>query len=135
MSEKKGLLGGLFSGKKSECCCEVEIVEDKGDEPCCDCGGACATEEKSEEQKIAADGVLNIKILGPGCKNCVTLDENTKAALKQMGMEANVEKVTDMAAIAGYGIMSTPGLVVNGKVVSFGKVLKPNDIVKILEKI
>lgn len=77
---------------------------------------------------------MDIKILGPGCKNCVTLTENTNAALEQMGMAANVEKVTDMAVIAGYGIMSTPGLVVNGKVVSFGKVLKPADIIKILEK-
>jgi len=120
MSEKKGLFGGLFGGKKTGGCCDIEIVEDK-------------EEEKSEEQQVAA-GALNIKILGPGCKNCVTLTENTKAALEQMGMAANVEKVTDMAAIAGYGIMSTPGLVVNEKVVSFGKVLKPNDIVKILEK-
>lgn len=77
---------------------------------------------------------MNIKILGPGCKNCLVLAENTKAALTQIGMDAEVEKITDMAAIAGYGIMSTPGLVINGKVVSFGKVLKPNDIVKILEK-
>lgn len=77
---------------------------------------------------------LSIKILGPGCKNCTTLEANTKAALQEMGLDANVDKVTDFAEIAGYGIMSTPGLVVNGKVVSFGKVLKPNDITKILEK-
>lgn len=77
---------------------------------------------------------ISIKVLGPGCKNCITLEENTRAAVGQMGLDASVEKVTDMAAIAGYGVMSTPGLVVNNKVVSFGKVLKPNDIVKILEK-
>ena len=77
---------------------------------------------------------LNIKILGPGCKNCVVLAENTKIALEQMGLPAKVDKITDLAEIAGYGVMSTPGLVVNGKVVSFGKVLKANDIIKILEK-
>lgn len=77
---------------------------------------------------------VSIKILGPGCKNCTVLAENTKSALEQMGIEADVEKVTDMAAIAGYGIMSTPGLVVNEKVVSFGKVLKPNDIIEIFKK-
>ncbi|WP_405127697.1 thioredoxin family protein [Sinanaerobacter chloroacetimidivorans] len=82
-----------------------------------------------------ADGVMNIKVLGPGCKNCVTLMENTKLALNQMRLEANVDKVTDFAEIASYGIMSTPGLVINGKVVSFGKVLKPADIVKIIEKV
>ncbi len=77
---------------------------------------------------------LIVKILGPGCKNCTTLENNTKEALDKMGVDASVEKVTDIAQIAGYGIMSTPGLVVKGKVVSFGKVLKPNDIIKILEK-
>lgn len=134
MSEKKGLFGGLFGGKKTGCCCNIEIVEEQEDTPCCDCGGTCNSDDNVEKQDDD-NGVMNIKILGPGCKNCVTLAENTKAALEQMGMEANIDKVTDMAAIAGYGIMSTPGLVVNDKVVSFGKVLKPNDIVKIIEKI
>ena len=83
---------------------------------------------------MSEKGQLNIKILGPGCKNCTALEANTKEALRQMDLDAAVEKVTGFAEIAGYGIMSTPGLVVNGKVVSFGKVLKPNDIMKILEK-
>ena len=78
---------------------------------------------------------MTIKILGPGCKNCVTLADNTKEALKELGIEAEIFKVTDYAEIAKYGIMSTPGLVVNEKVVSFGKVLKPKEISKIIEKI
>lgn len=118
MSEKKGLFGGLFGAKKSSCCC----------------GSSCTTEEKTKDGTDSKDGQLNIKILGPGCKNCMILEANTKEALRQMGLDASVDKVTDLAEIAGYGIMSTPGLVVNGKVVSFGKVLKPNDIIKILEK-
>lgn len=77
---------------------------------------------------------MTIKVLGPGCKNCVTLAENTKAALAELGMEGQVEKVTDYADIAKYGILSTPGLVIDEKVVSFGKVLKPKEIAKILEK-
>ena len=77
---------------------------------------------------------LQMKILGPGCKNCKTLEANAKEALQQMSLEADIEKITNVAEIARYGIMSTPGLVVNGKVVSYGKVLKPEDIVKILEK-
>jgi small redox-active disulfide protein 2 len=78
---------------------------------------------------------MTIKILGSGCKNCVTLAENTKAALTELGIQAEIVKVTDYADIAAYGIMSTPGLVVDEKVVSFGKVLKPKDIAKILEKV
>ena len=78
---------------------------------------------------------MTIKILGSGCKNCVALAENTKAALTELGLQAEVVKVTDYADIAAYGIMSTPGLVVDEKVVSFGKVLKPKEIVKILGKV
>ena len=77
---------------------------------------------------------MKIKILGSGCKNCVTLAENTKAALAELGTEAEIEKVTDFAEIAKYGVMSTPGLVIDEKVVSYGKVLKLQDIAKIIEK-
>lgn len=75
-----------------------------------------------------------IKILGSGCRNCVSLKENTEAALKEAGIEAEVVKVTDFKDIMAYGVMSTPALVVDEKVVSFGKVLKPNEIIKILDK-
>nr|WP_319488638.1 thioredoxin family protein [uncultured Caproiciproducens sp.] len=78
---------------------------------------------------------MNIKVLGPGCKNCVALTENTKVALAELGIEAQIEKITDFAEIAKYGILSTPGLVINEKVVSFGKVPKPKEIVKILQKV
>jgi small redox-active disulfide protein 2 len=77
---------------------------------------------------------MKIKVLGPGCKNCENLADNTKAALKELGLEAEIEKVTDFAEIAGYGILSTPGLVVDDKVVSSGKVLKPKEIAKLLTK-
>ncbi len=77
---------------------------------------------------------MTIKILGSGCKNCSALAENTKAALKEMGAEAEVMKVTDFSEIAKYGVMSMPALVVDEKVVSFGKVLKPKEILKILQK-
>ncbi|MHC1717293.1 MAG: thioredoxin family protein [Acidaminococcaceae bacterium] len=77
---------------------------------------------------------MKIKILGSGCKNCVNLADNTKAALAELGVEAELDKVTDFAEIAKYGVMSTPGLVIDEKVVSYGKVLKPQDIAKIIEK-
>lgn len=76
-----------------------------------------------------------IKILGTGCKNCVALKENTEAALKATGIEAEVVKVEAMKDIVSYGVMQTPALVIDEKVMSYGKVLKPKDIEAILEKI
>lgn len=76
-----------------------------------------------------------IKILGSGCKNCITLKDNTEEALKEAGIAAEIIKVTDFKDIVAYGVMSTPALVVDEKVVSFGKVLKPKEIVNILKAI
>lgn len=75
-----------------------------------------------------------IKILGSGCKNCVSLKENTEAALKERGIKAEIVKVTDFKDIMAYGVMTTPALVIDEKVVSFGKVLKPKEISNILDK-
>lgn len=75
-----------------------------------------------------------IKILGSGCKNCVALKENTETALKETGIDAEVVKVENMKDIVSYGVMQTPALVIDEKVVSYGKVLKPKDIVEILKK-
>jgi small redox-active disulfide protein 2 len=76
-----------------------------------------------------------VKVLGSGCAKCHQLEANVKIALKQLGMDTAVEHVTDFAQIAAYGVMSTPALVVDGKVISYGKVLKVEEAVKLLEKI
>lgn len=73
-----------------------------------------------------------IKILGSGCKKCITLGENTQAALANLGREAQVLKVTDITEIAAHGVMSTPALVIDDKVVSVGKVLSTSDVEKLL---
>ena len=75
---------------------------------------------------------MHIKVLGPGCANCVNLEKNTRAALASLGMEASVEKVTDYAEIAGYGIMRTPGLVVDEQVLVSGRVPKAAEIAQLL---
>lgn len=79
--------------------------------------------------------MMKIKILGTGCKNCIALGENTKTALAELNREAEIEKITDFAEIAKYGVMSLPALVIDEKVVSFGKVLKPKEVAKIIEKV
>ena len=73
-----------------------------------------------------------IKILGSGCKKCVALADNARAAAAAAGKQAEIVKVTDFAEIAGYGVMSTPGLVVDEKLVSTGKVLTADEIGKLI---
>lgn len=63
-----------------------------------------------------------IKVLGPGCANCVNLERVTRQAVADLGLDAQIEKVTDYGAIAGYGVMRTPALVVDDKVVVSGRV-------------
>jgi small redox-active disulfide protein 2 len=75
---------------------------------------------------------MKIKVLGPGCKNCSALEMATNEALGQLGMDASVEKVTDYARIAGYGVMSTPALVVDGEVRSVGRVPSVDEISELL---
>jgi len=63
-----------------------------------------------------------IKVLGSGCANCANLEKATRTALTDLGVDATIEKVTDYAAIAGYGVMRTPALVVDEQVVLSGRV-------------
>lgn len=63
---------------------------------------------------------MNIKVLGPGCTNCKTLERRTQEALQELHIDATIEKVEAYEAIASYGIMRTPGLVIDEKVVAAG---------------
>jgi small redox-active disulfide protein 2 len=112
-------------GKKSKkeesgsCCCGAE---------------SCGAESMEKAEQAKAEGA-RIKVLGSGCAKCNQLEAAVKEALTQLGMEERIEHVTDFSQIAAYGVMSTPALVMDGKVVSFGKVLKPEEVVAILKKI
>lgn len=75
---------------------------------------------------------MNIKILGTGCRNCKILEQNVVEALRLTEKEATIEKVTDIEKIMAYGVMSTPGLVINDEVKMIGKVLSPKSIIKFL---
>lgn len=71
---------------------------------------------------------MEIKILGPGCAKCRKTEEMVKEALNESGAEATVEKVTDIMKIAGYGVMGTPAVVIDGEVKSVGKIPTKTDI-------
>ena len=70
----------------------------------------------------------DVKVLGPGCKRCQTTAEMVQAEADKLGIAIALEKITDYAAIAGYGIAATPGIVVDGKVVHAGGLPKAADI-------
>lgn len=102
----------------------------KGTSNCCSCNAEAV--QKAEKSKSCGAAV---KILGSGCTKCNQLETNAVEALKALGMDPSIDHITDFSQIAAYGVMSTPALVVDGKVVSFGKVLKADEIIAILKKL
>ena len=74
--------------------------------------------------------MTNVKVLGPGCKRCEATADMLRAEASRLGLPIELEKVTDYAAIAGFGIASTPGIVIDGKVVHAGGLPKSEDVVK-----
>lgn len=108
----------------------------KGEMKACKC--SCTAEDIAEMDikccGAAVNGICCVKVLGAGCKSCHELYQNAKKAVAEMGLEIEVEYITDMQKIMESGVMSMPALVVNEKVVSMGKVLKASDVKKLLEK-
>lgn len=111
---------GLF-GKKKE--------ETKG---CC-CGGNCNADTMAQAE--AAKTAAGVKVLGTGCAKCNALEEATREALSELGMDTTIDHVTDFTQIAAYGVMTTPALVVDGKVVSYGKVLKKDEVKALIQQV
>lgn len=111
---------GLFGKKKEEA---------KG---CC-CGGSCSPEKM--EQAEAVKSAKGVKVLGSGCAKCHALEDAARAALEELNMDTTIDHVTDFAQIAAYGVMTTPALVVDGKVVSYGKVLKKDEAKALIQKV
>ena len=129
----------LFNfGKKKEekktptCCCssEPKILETAS---CC-----CGSDSKVEENTPCCcgkpvEGICCIKVLGAGCKSCHEQYEYTKKAVSNLGLGIEVEYITDMEKVMEYGVMSMPAIVINDKVVAFGKVLKAAEVEKLLK--
>lgn len=105
----------------------------KKEQTSCCCGGNCDAESMEKAESAKLEGA-SVKILGSGCAKCNQLEAATRAALEQLNMDTNIDHVTDFSQIASYGVMTTPALVVDGKVVSYGKVLKPEEVVQLLQK-
>ena len=107
------MIMALFGKKKEETTCCCEAVKTDTETSCCG-------------EKV--DGVCCIKVLGAGCKSCHEQYENAKKAVSNLGLDVEVEYITDMEKVMNYGVMSMPALLVNDKIVSVGKVLKPKEV-------
>lgn len=77
---------------------------------------------------------MEIKVLGPGCKNCKNLEKVVQDAVAELKIDARIEKVEDMDKIVQAGIMMTPGLIINGKIKSTGKVPKKDAVIKMIQE-
>ncbi|MEF2175197.1 MAG: thioredoxin family protein [Candidatus Absconditabacteria bacterium] len=76
---------------------------------------------------------MEIKILGTGCPNCKKLENNVMLAVQNLGIQPTIIKVTDIGDIMSYDIMATPGLVIDEKVVSYGKLLSVDECIEIIK--
>ena len=106
--------------------------------PACCCGSAPADETAASVHGCCGEsvaGICCVKVLGAGCKSCHEQYENAKAAVQALGLDVEVEYITDMEKVMAYGVMSMPAIVVNEKVVSMGKVLKADDVKTLLGKL
>lgn len=104
----------LFSKKEKPCCC-------KGTNESFSQG------EKTKQEK-------GIKVLGSGCAKCIALEQTIQKAVNEMNLDLSIEHINDFAQIASYGVMTTPAFVLNGKVVSYGKVLSLEEVKSILSQ-
>ena len=77
---------------------------------------------------------MDIKVLGPGCRNCALLEERAREALDALGLQVEIDKVTDPMAIVAYGVLTTPGLVVDEQVVVSGKVPTARQLTALLSR-
>ena len=105
----------------------------KKEEKSCCCGSGCTPEKMAQAE--AAKTTAGIKVLGSGCAKCHALEDAAKVALEELHMDTIIDHVTDFSQIAAYGVMTTPALVVDGKVVSCGKVLKKDEVKALIQKV
>lgn len=109
---------------KNSCGCGDKVSPILEKKSCCSGGSCCDSSSPSSSRFI---------VLGACCKKSSDTFENTKIAVKELGFEDEVVNIGDMAEIAKYGVMSTPALVVDGKVLSYGKLLKVEDVKSLIK--
>ena len=110
----------------------MKLFGKKKETKSCCCGGNCTSETmENAESKKQEKG---IKILGSGCAKCMELEKAVRTAISELQLDYEIDHVTDFAEIASYGVMSTPALVLDGEVISYGKVLTVEEVKELLMK-
>lgn len=104
--------------------------QSKKAETCC-CGGSCGCQTSSES---ISGSIESVQVLGSGCAKCNALEKAVQDALNDLGISVSIQHVTDFAQISALGVMTTPALVINGKVLSYGKVLKKEEVIALLNQ-
>jgi len=77
---------------------------------------------------IKKEKIMEIKVLGPGCPKCKQTEQHVREAVAEAGITANIEKVTDIMEIAGYGVLGTPAVIIDGEVKSVGKIPSKKEV-------
>lgn len=109
----------------------MKLFNKKEEKKTCCCGGDYTLEAISNaEQAKKENGIM---ILGSGCAKCIALEKATGIAAAELGLHYDILHSTDFTQIASYGVMSTPALILNGKIVSYGKALTVEEVKKILD--
>lgn len=111
----------------------MSIFKRKKECKCCCSGESISLEEMSRDNAEQKQSVF-IKVLGSGCTKCNELENNVREALKELNMNSEIEHITDFSQIASYGVMSTPALVLDKKVVCYGKVISKKEVIEILKR-
>jgi small redox-active disulfide protein 2 len=110
----------------------MKLFGKKKETKACCCGGSRTSETMQKTENKRTENC--IKILGSGCAKCMELEKATRTAIAELSFNYEIDHVTDFAEIASYGVMSTPALVLNGKVISYGKVLTAEEVKELLLK-
>lgn len=106
----------------------------KKESPCCGTNSSCC-ESKPTESVASTNNANGIIVLGACCSNSAQTFENVKSAVTQLGLDVQVQNIGDFAIIASYGVMTTPALVVNGKVCAQGRKITVDEAVVLIEKV
>lgn len=108
------------------------LFDRKKEAKSCCCGAGFDPEAMAQAQTARAEN--GVKVLGSGCAKCRALEEAARAALAELHMDTAVGHVTDFSQIAAYGVMTTPALVVNSKVVCYGRVPGKDEVKDLIRK-